>query len=400
MKLFFPDSCWRADLISGSMFLYFHDEQLSLPLAPSATTFLSGANPREFLAYVDRQSPAWKLPFNRFAQFSSRFTSSYRQTSDTIEPLRKEAYRTILFSYPRGNDAWEAGQDLIASSFLRFDEIANLINPFSAASELYAHIFLEKFLELYDADKSPAELIELGKSQATATGEAPPFRSVDWRPLYDYCDKLFSHASLEEILTTTYMFRMPILRDMPRVLLSNANILPFLTSLPFEATPSTENIDPDVVAWEMFRQLTSPRVDPLDQRSVKTIKRLRKRPAEINALRRRCYSLAKELAAETDLVRLQDKIALHIKMKVEPEIQNLLDLNKTAAKEFLELVFSDEKTWAGIATTLYGISQGGPLITASAAIYSLSSVGSKAVKAAAQRNQKLATSEYSLIYRM
>jgi len=197
------------------------------------------------------------------------------------------------------------------------------------------------------------------------------------------------------------MFRIPILTGMPKVLLSNPNMVKFLASLPFETTTAVDPVDLDVVAWEIFRQLTSPRVDPINQQTVETIQRLtRRHSSEIDSLKRRCFTLAKELGAETDLEKLQQRIGQHIRGSVESEIQDLLVLNKATTKEFLDTVFSDQKTWVGIATFLYSLTQGGPLITAGAAIYSLSSVGSKVVKATAQRRKKLETSDYALIYRM
>jgi hypothetical protein len=400
MKLFFPDSYWRADLISGSAFLYFHDEKFAFALPPSTTTFLSGANSQEFFRYVNDRKPRWNVSFIKFSQFSNKYHSTFKRTSETIEPLRKDGFKNIVLSYPRGDAAWESRQDLIASSELPFEEVATLIDPFSAADELYSHIFLEKFLEFYEADRSTEELVALGSAQALKEN-GPPFRSVDWTLLYEYCDSLFGLASLEEIFTTSYMFRIPILTGMPKVLLSNPNMVKFLASLPFETTTAVDPVDLDVVAWEIFRQLTSPRVDPINQQTVETIQRLtRRHSSEIDSLKRRCFTLAKELGAETDLEKLQQRIGQHIRGSVESEIQDLLVLNKATTKEFLDTVFSDQKTWVGIATFLYSLTQGGPLITAGAAIYSLSSVGSKVVKATAQRRKKLETSDYALIYRM
>jgi hypothetical protein len=68
--------------------------------------------------------------------------------------------------------------------------------------------------------------------------------------------------------------------------------------------------------------------------------------------------------------------------------------------EFLDLVFADYKAWAGIGTFLYCLTAGGPLLTAGGAIATLATVGSKAMKAAAERRNKLETSDYALLYRM
>jgi hypothetical protein len=72
-----------------------------------------------------------------------------------------------LFSYPRNEQAWEAAEDLIASSNLSFDEITKSVDPYSATDELYSHIFFEKVLELY------------GPQEAVHPDEIKP-RQIDW----------------------------------------------------------------------------------------------------------------------------------------------------------------------------------------------------------------------------
>jgi hypothetical protein len=218
-------------------------------------------------------------------------------------------------------------------------------------------------------------------------------------------DKLFSSKELEEILTTTYMFRVSMLKGIPAVLLSNPNIVAFLSSLPVEIKRSNDNgqtfVDLDVVGWEFFRQLLSPKTDPLDDNSVaEVLKLIERRPAEIDALIRKCLSLAQDLSGETDLETLQNRVTQHIRANVEGEIQSLLFVDKAAVNEFLDAVFADYKAWAGIGTFLYSLTEGGQFLTAGGAIATLATAGSKAVKAVAERRKKLETSDYALLYRM
>jgi hypothetical protein len=77
----------------------------------------------------------------------------------------------------------------------------------------------------------------------------------------------------------------------------------------------------------------------------------------------------------------------------------LLSITKTAGKEFLDSVFADEKSWAASGALLYSLCHGGPALTAGAAFATLASVGSKAMKAAAERRKKLEASDYTLLYR-
>ncbi len=216
-----------------------------------------------------------------------------------------------MFSYNRGKHGWEAAEDLIASSSLPFAEITKLIDPFSAADELFSHIFFEKFLDLYEGDRSEEELAALAAERARSRDFRP--REVDWQRLYEYVDKLLDNRSLDEILTTTYMFRLGILNALPSVLLSNPALIKFLSSLPVEAERKAGDqgtLNGDVIAWEFFRQLLSARLDPIDDNSVALLRNLiQSRPAEIEALKRKCLSLALELGAETNLESLQERIS-------------------------------------------------------------------------------------------
>jgi hypothetical protein len=403
MKLFFPDACWRQDIISGALFLYFRKEMISLSLHPSVSTFTTGIDPFDFFTFAENRAPKWLPKLSTFGGLWNQYRTSLQQTSTILEPLRGDGFKTIMFSYNRGKHGWEAAEDLIASSNLPFAEITKLIDPFSAADELFSHIFFEKFLELYEGHRTQEELVALGAERAQSKDWQP--RLVDWRPLYEYVDRLFGSKDLDEILTITYMFRLPILKAIPAVLLSNPNMLSFLASLPVETKrpdgDSEKLIDLDVIGWEFFRQLLSSKVDPLNDKSVATLRNLiKEHPAEIDALARKCLSLAQELSDETNLETLQSHIGQHIRANVEGEIESLLFVNKAAVNEFLDSVFADDKAWIGIGTLLYSLVQGGPTLTAGAAIATLARVGSKAMKAAAERRKKLETSDYTLLYRM
>jgi len=404
MKLVFPDTCWNREIISGALFLYFHDEKVGFTLRPSVSTFFTGIDPFAFLRLVEERKPPWLPNFSKFVHYWRTFQSSLQHTSALLEPLRGTGFKTIWMSYPKGTAAWRSAEELLTSSELGPHEIAGLIDPFSASDELFAHIFFERYLELYEGHRTAEEMMALGAERFGST-EVPKPVQVDWSALYAYCEERFGSTELETLLATAYMFRLPILKATPAVLLSNPKLVNFLTSLPLKAKRGGEDaavhIDLDVIAWEFFRQLISPRVDPLDERTVRAIAELiQSRSAEIDALKRRCLSLAEDLGSETDLDEMQKRIRQQIRIHVEAEVQAVLSLDKKAVREFLDSVFSDEKAWIGIATFVYSLIQGGPVLTAGAAILALSSLGSKAVKAAAARRQKLEVSDYALLYRM
>ena len=193
MKLLFPDACWNPEAVSGALFLYFHDEKLTFTLHPSVSTYLTGADPFDFIRFVEGVNPDWRASYR----------SSLQATSEILEPLHGTGFNTVLMSYPRGSAAWESSDDLIASSELSRPDVTKIIDPFSASDELFAHIFFEKYLELYEGHRSTEELVQLGAKAAT---EGVPERAqVDWRALYEYSDALFRPAELEDLFTTAYI---------------------------------------------------------------------------------------------------------------------------------------------------------------------------------------------------
>jgi hypothetical protein len=173
MKLFFPDACWRPDIISAAIYLYFYQEKITLPLHPSVSTFLTGINPLDFFKFPQSRAPRWLSKLSMFERAWIQYQTSLRRTSKILEPLRDDGFKNVMFSYNRGKHGWEAAEDLIASSSLPFAEITKVIDPFSAAEELFSHIFFEKFLELYEGDRSEEELAALAAERA---------RSRDFRP--------------------------------------------------------------------------------------------------------------------------------------------------------------------------------------------------------------------------
>jgi hypothetical protein len=337
MKLVFPDACWNRSLISGALFLYFHDEKVSLTLHPSVSTFLTGIDPFDFVRLVGMRNPDWSPRFFAFFDHWKVFQANLRATLTLLEPLRGLATKSIWLSYGRGAKAWASAEDLLASSSLALEEIVALIDPFSASDELFAHIFFERYLELYEGHKTPEQLRALG--QESAEGIPKPV-DVDWGALYAYCSERFQSAEIGTILATAYMFRLPILRASSSVILSNPNLVKFLASLPLEPkrpenTAGRSGIDSDVIAWEFFRQLISPHVDPLDESKVrKVVELIERRAKEIDALKSRCLALAKDLGNESDLELLQARIRQHIRASVETEVQAVLSLDKAAIREF------------------------------------------------------------------
>ena len=405
MKLFFPDSLWTPGQISGSSFLYFHDEKIAFSLHPSVSSYLSGVDAFSFIPFLEKKSPPWKDSFLGFFDTWHKFRSSLQATHDLIEPLRPDSFKTIWFSYNRGKHAWEAADELIQSSTLKMDDITPMIDPYHACDELYSHLFFEKVLEVRHGNMTFEESVEMGKKQAqTIKGHEDLIKDFDWAPVYEYCDDLFSSKSLPELLTQAYMFRMPILKDAHAVLLSNHNLVTFLGSMPVSGEKDEQSdgtLETDVIAWEFFRQLVSPVLDPLDTSKVALLREmLSKRVEEIERLKNKCYELSANLSDEKNIEELVPRVKDIVRAKVANELQELLKIDDKAFENLLTQIFSDERTWIGISSFILGLLTGGEVVTAGAAIYGLSLMGAKAFKEAADRREKLSTSSYTLIYRM
>ena len=406
MKLFFPDSLWTPTQISGSSFLYFHKDTICVTLHPSVSSFMSGVNVLSFIEIIKERTPAWKDTFLNFFEMWKKYRVSLVKTQNLIEPLKPNSLKTVLFSYDRGAYALKESEELLQASALKIEGITPLIDPFHACDELYSHLFFEKVLEIRRSQMTEEAYKEFEKNQAKSIDNPEKLiKDFDWNPLYDYCNELFTYNSLPELLTKVYMFRIPYLKtDIPAILLSNRNLIAILSSLPITGAKDErfhKRLDTDVIAWEFFRQLVSPIIDPLDTETVVLINEMIiKRTEEIERLKSKCYELSLELPEINNLDYLSPKIKEIIKAKVENELQDLLKIDNKAFRSFLLNIFSDEKAWISLLSFIHGLSSGGEVFTAGSAIYGLSNIGAKAVSEVAKRNEKLETSSYTLIYRM
>src|SRR5690349_14604801 len=54
--------------------------------------------------------------FSEFVRLWSRYRSLLDHTLKVLDPLRGVSFRTIMFSYDRADNGWEAAEDLLAAS--------------------------------------------------------------------------------------------------------------------------------------------------------------------------------------------------------------------------------------------------------------------------------------------
>ena len=222
--------------------------------------------------------------------------------------------------------------------------------------------------------------------------------------LFDYCDNLFLSRDFSDFLTKSYFLRAPFIsalgQDDISLLLTNQNLLPFFDSLPVEPDKSPEEWRSvqDVVSWEIFRRIISPRLDPLTPEKVTVISEiLQKRQEAIKSMKDRCGILAYDVELSVKNHSIERDLEKIIR-SAAPEISNLLALDKQTTQEFINSLFADEKTWIFFAAVVSGLVTGGLALTAGAAIASISNIGAKAFKAAAEKRKKIKSNDFALLY--
>lgn len=367
----FPDPITSPDMLSGAVFLYFKDP-LILTTPPLAI-------PSWGLGLIDlvkSRTPSWESKFINIVSTWRMQVEKFRATELLLEPLHKKSFNTYLLSYPATQNALEDAEKLASSSNMPLDSIAEVINIENACGEVCRHIMLEEFIE----------------------------NNNDLESLYEYCNNLFNKENLSHLLVKSYFLRLSLLKSMQkheqRILLTNYRLDRFLSSLPVEnIVPDVKNISNDVISWELFRQILSPRLDPLDKSRVDLIGEIiESRSDEIDHLRLKCLSLAEQIGETTDLKYLVERVQKVIKLNVEREISDILRLDRQSLDNFFVDLFGDEKTWIAIATFIAASISGHTHISTGAAIAALSSLGAKAFKQAANRKQKLKASDLALVY--
>lgn len=90
------------------------------------------------------------------------------EARDVVEPLRGVGFRTILMSYPHTREALKVSDSIVAASSVTEEQISRMIDPYSASDEVFAHLFIEKFLEFAHPDWTPEQSFEFGKEAGLA----------------------------------------------------------------------------------------------------------------------------------------------------------------------------------------------------------------------------------------
>jgi len=370
--LLFPDPLSNAGDVTGAAFLYFDEPIVATPPAQVITKEAFG-----LLQKVERETPRWAQVLYVLIDKWRVQQECFKNTIELLEPLREAGVLSVLWMiYPATRKALEDAIGLSEASGIANDTLIKLINPFTASSELVRHIFLEMFLE-YDKD-------------------------IDC--LNRYCSQLLTESSIESLLIAGYFLRLNILQkghvDKLKLLLTNESLVDVLSSYSNGNTDGTAtSVDLDVVAYEFFRQILSPKLDPLDTRAVKLVAELREGSrSEIARLRSKCMSLAHDINQPGTYEQLINNASNLIRAKVETEVADLLRLDQRALREFFAELFSEQATWAACLAFMGGLIHGNAYISSAAALAALSRIGSRAFKSEVERRHAIRDSDCALVY--
>lgn len=407
--LFYPDSLWVPEMISGAAFLYFQEPMLFT--IPSASSIgILGAGPSKLVDLVKKRDQKWSEEFRKMFHLYVVGTKLSSKTMKLLEPLHGPCFKWIQLVFPHTTEWLDEAEDLQRSTGYEENSIIKMINQFTAGDSLAKHILFEMYLQTVHPEKSDHDFVALGKQYAhrSISGDPiPPEYDADATPLYEYCDELFSQQSLTKLLCKAYMLRLVALRNMKKVdtlFVSNSEIIPLLSSMPIETDDDqnqsqTDEASEDIIAWEVFRQILSPAIDPLDEKRVELVADYRnERKDEISRLRNKCSRLAHRLRKIPSVENLEKEISGLVEREVRQEIADLLQLDHRSIEDFMTSVFSDEKTWLTIAAFISALFSGHEIIKAGAAIAALCNLGAKAFKAASDRRKTLRTNDYTLLY--
>ncbi len=365
-----PDPLVSVNLVSGAAFLYF-----SWPIMVTTPPFIVEPDSLQMMRLMDERKPDWGKKLAGILALHASLLSAFEEVQKTLQPLAR-ALMFVWPVYPATQADLEATAELLTNT-TSGDAQAVAAPIDCACGELARHIFLEQYLA-FDRDLPR---------------------------LYEYCEGLLQRDRLERALQSAYVMRVRAMsadQGLREVLLTNNTLLPLLDALPIEPSvmPDTATLQ-DVVAWEYFRQLLSPFLDPLDSRKAELVADMAAhRSDEVTRLRARCARLASETWADGDSENRAEIVARHIRSEVAPDLQELVQLDSRNFADYIASVFSDEKVWLAFAATGAAMAAGHAAAAQGAALAGLATAGAKAVGALRDKGRLLRQSDYALIYRV
>jgi hypothetical protein len=223
---------------------------------------------------------------------------------------------------------------------------------------------------------------------------------------WEACGETLNLDAFKRRLVEAYLLRLAAFDTVPSgFALTNARLLDFmwrcwtLAGGP-QASIEEEKLDADVVGYEIFHHLVSPRLDPLDaDTALTTAVLLATKSEEIDALRRQCLRLAEKVPT-LPLDRLESEVAAFIEIHVLDELGAVLNMRARTLQEYIAGISSDRAAWASMLTTIAGAADGSRGFTVAGAIGLVATLLSKGVAVKWQAHKDLRDSPYRLIRSM
>ena len=369
--IIFPDPISSLAEITGATFLYF-DRPLLMGVPAGVITSVAEQSFGLMELLKDRDPP-WAATLYFVLEQARQQSIGVGSVLDRLATVRDATLRTIYFAYPAGEIPFSAASEAATELARRLPGAAACITHATAASDLRRHILLEAFLE----------------------------KGNDTSMLYEYCEQLFTKNDLDHLLLSAYLLRVTALEQVTTelgVLLTNPRVVELLAA----AVPAAPEVDPidivDAVAWEIFRQIISPRLDPMTDDRIALIGEIRTmRSAERIALVDRCRDTASKLVEQRGAMK-PNELRQYVETHVEPEIAALLKLKTKEVRAVIDELFSDKITWGALAGLITGLAGSSPLLSATGAVAALSALGAAAYKARVKTRSTIEGSDLRLLY--
>jgi hypothetical protein len=367
--LMLPDPLYRGDQLGAAAVLWFNELTVSLP--PQVVTRDSFA----VLGRLESEEVPWQ---ENLKVILGGWASLNKQSASTLEALAdiRDRIKVVWFVYNGDLDAMTRAGTLIRKCGLTHRELLNTIDLWVASAELTRHLFLERWLEV---------------------GRDPD-------AFWTICGDTLNPSSFDDRLVEAYLLRLAAFKDdLPACVLSNPRLLDFIwrcweiSGAP-DGSPDQRTTDIDVVGYEVFRHLVSPRLDPMDsaQAVLETSILMATKPDEIAALRRQCLRLA-EKVADVPLPRLESEVATFIELHVQDELAALLNMNERSLQDYLEGVMSDRGAWIFLLSSIAGAASGSSGFTIAGGIGVVATLLSKGVATKFQARKDLRDNPYRFI---
>lgn len=375
-SLVYPDPLTHPCMLSGAAFLYF-PSPLLLPFPPCFQEPSHHQVLIELLHRARTDCGLWSRRLTWLVICWALQMMAYLKMSDALAPLAEAGVCSFgRIRYPVSTRFMQEVVSTFGAAGLPLARVVKIMNPVTAASQTIHYIV-------------DGVLPEVGG---------------DVEALIHFCrSQLSNRDQLGQLLAKAYLVRLmagPRIQTR-HVLLTyrgSLRLMRLARSMKREARRCAAN---DVLAWELFREILAPYVDPLSRRNVELLVRLHSRcRGEIDRLRDKCWIMASQLKPTPNPEEVASQIQRLIRTQAKAEIKDILRLDSRAWNGFLTKTFADQRTWLSIGSlALALLTDPTWVFTSATLIWTLSLVAPRAAQSLMTRREELSSSDWALVYR-